>query len=447
MYAHMRTSSLLFLVIVLVFIFSRVFPDQFVAWFPESLVYTFFGHLSWYDTLGTLVFGALCYNLLAIANHGWRGGYIRDNISWMIYFGFLHYFLSGVSNSDSGVPDADSDSGDQNQNSMMIKEPPFPIDVVFTWAGEKFEGNKGDTLRTAYNGELKYALRGIVHFMPWVRRIHILRNPPGEVPSWFKYNTLEDLEKHGTGTPGVAIVTHEDTFPNPDTELPSTHSCAIEFTMANIPHLADHFIYFNDDVIPLKPVPYTEYFTPEGKAVLATDVEQARPMHSETLPFPLPPRIPWFYPHLPFPIHKPTMRDFITKYSGYVGWVRGTKSRKRLGCSLCTSHGLGCPCMQVQGTLGPYMFDNDKAVTKPYVSSRTSTKSSPEKRSHRTCSTTYINRTCPEFMLLIANKARKKRPVVVTINDTAETDEEREKMKKQMNVFFERVLPEKAWFE
>jgi hypothetical protein len=440
----MRTIHLLFVCIILVFIFSRVFPDQFVSWFPESVVYTLYGHFSYYDTLGSFVFGALSYNLFAIVNqlylHGRQNASIGTNVFLALYFSMCHYVLSGVSSSSSDTA---------TEPTGAATEVPFPIDVVFTWAGEDFKGNKGDKLRTAYNGELKYALRGIVHFMPWVRRIHILRNPPKEIPSWFKYKTLEDLAKHGVGTPGISIVDHDETFPNPETELPSTHSCAIEFTMANIPGLADHFIYFNDDFIPLKPVPYTEYFTPEGKAVLSIDVERARQMESTTLQFNLPPHVPGFYPHIPLPVHKPTMENFIEEYADYVGWVRGKQSRKRLGCSLCTSNGMGCPCMQVQGTLGPYMLEKGMAVTKPYLSSRTpgALTNGSKTRSHRSCSTTYITRKCPEFMMLLANQPRDKRPAIVTINDTAETDEQREKMKKQMDVFFERVLPDKTWFE
>jgi hypothetical protein len=129
------------------------------------------------------------------------------------------------------------------------------------------------------------------------------------------------------------------------------------------------------------------------------------------------------------------MRKFIREYSGYVAWIRGVKSRKRLGCEPCMENGLFCPCMQIQGSLPAYMWRNGLAVLKPHT------------HKYSSCNMGYVAQNCPEFLTMIAQRPRHKRPAIVTINDTAETDKDRERMRKQMAVFFEKVLPEKAWFE
>ena len=51
-----------------------------------------------------------------------------------------------------------------------ISEPPFPIDVVYTWKGEK----KSNNIRLGYNHELKYSLRSVDMYAPWVNKIYIL---------------------------------------------------------------------------------------------------------------------------------------------------------------------------------------------------------------------------------------------------------------------------------
>ena len=59
--------------------------------------------------------------------------------------------------------------------------PPFPIDVVYTWAGE----NSTNNARISNNNELKYSIRSVIKYAPWVNKIYILMNPPKVAPSWF----------------------------------------------------------------------------------------------------------------------------------------------------------------------------------------------------------------------------------------------------------------------
>ena len=96
------------------------------------------------------------------------------------------------------------------------QNPPFPIDVVYTWKGE----NESNDMRLRYNNELKYSLRSLELFAPWINKIFILMNNYNP-PSWIKDNDK------------IIIVEHSQTFPSMD-YLPNTNSNAIETTICNI---------------------------------------------------------------------------------------------------------------------------------------------------------------------------------------------------------------------
>lgn len=126
----------------------------------------------------------------------------------------------------------------------------FPIDLVYTWvdgndaawlAKKQYWQNKQSPAdeyavskaRWRDRDELKYSLRSVEQYMPWVRKIFIVTD--NQVPSWLNLNH-----------PKIKIVNHTEIFP-PDA-LPVFNSMAIETRLAHIPDLAEHFIYFNDDV-------------------------------------------------------------------------------------------------------------------------------------------------------------------------------------------------------
>ncbi|CAH2277571.1 N-acetylglucosamine-1-phosphotransferase subunits alpha beta isoform X1 [Pelobates cultripes] len=85
------------------------------------------------------------------------------------------------------------------------------------------------------NEELRYSLRSIEKFAPWVRHIFIVTN--GQIPSWLNLDN-----------PRVTIVTHHDIFLN-TSHLPTFSSPAIESHIHRIPGLSQKFIYMNDDVM------------------------------------------------------------------------------------------------------------------------------------------------------------------------------------------------------
>lgn len=94
-------------------------------------------------------------------------------------------------------------------------------------------------------GLLPYWFRSIEKFAPWVRKIHFVTW--GHVPGWL------DLE-----APKLNVVPHEDFIPGE--YLPTFSSHAIEMNIHRIPDLAEHFIYFNDDMFLLRPMKESDFF-------------------------------------------------------------------------------------------------------------------------------------------------------------------------------------------
>ncbi|XP_076815402.1 N-acetylglucosamine-1-phosphotransferase subunits alpha/beta-like isoform X2 [Clavelina lepadiformis] len=97
------------------------------------------------------------------------------------------------------------------------------------------------------NEELRYSLRSVEKYAPWVRHIFIVTN--GQIPYWLNMDS-----------PYITLVTHEDIFVN-KSHLPTFSSPAIEAHLHRIPGLADKFIYFNDDVMFGKEVWPDDFYT------------------------------------------------------------------------------------------------------------------------------------------------------------------------------------------
>ena len=104
--------------------------------------------------------------------------------------------------------------------------------------------------------ELKYSLRSLERFAPWVRTVHIVTN--GQIPPWLRADH-----------PRIHLVTHAEIFENPGF-LPTFNSFAIEGNLHRIPGLADHFVYFNDDIFIGAALPLDAYFS-AGQPVFGVD--------------------------------------------------------------------------------------------------------------------------------------------------------------------------------
>jgi hypothetical protein len=102
------------------------------------------------------------------------------------------------------------------------------------------------------NEELRYSLRSIIKYAPWVRRIFIATD--NQLPSWLKVDH-----------PRITVVPHSEFFPDPST-LPTFSSPAIEVNLHRIKGLSRRFVYFNDDVMLGAPI-YPDDFMTKGQGV------------------------------------------------------------------------------------------------------------------------------------------------------------------------------------
>ncbi|WP_341926429.1 stealth conserved region 3 domain-containing protein [Nocardioides psychrotolerans] len=144
----------------------------------------------------------------------------------------------------------------------------FPVDVVYTWVDgsdpewdaarqARLAGVVGTAQTRESSGqarflardELRYSLRSLHLFAPWVRRIHVVT--AGQVPEWLD-----------TSDPRINLVDHRDILPADG--LPTFNSHAIETSLHLIEGLAEHFLYFNDDFFLARPVHPETFFSPAG---------------------------------------------------------------------------------------------------------------------------------------------------------------------------------------
>ena len=94
-------------------------------------------------------------------------------------------------------------------------------------------------------GLLPYWFRAIESYAPWVRTVHFATW--GHVPAFLNLDA-----------PKLHVVKHTDFIPAE--YLPTFSSHAIEMNIHRIPGLAEHFIYFNDDIFLLRPMEPTDFF-------------------------------------------------------------------------------------------------------------------------------------------------------------------------------------------
>lgn len=102
------------------------------------------------------------------------------------------------------------------------------------------------------SGTLKYVLRSIAKFAPWVNQVYLVTDH--QIPGWLKKDN-----------PLVTIVDHEDFIPAK--WLPTFSSNAIILNSFRIKTLSEHFILFNDDTILNAAVKPEDFFSAKGLPV------------------------------------------------------------------------------------------------------------------------------------------------------------------------------------
>lgn len=143
-----------------------------------------------------------------------------------------------------------------------------PIDIVYTWVdgadpnwieafqatalahGRELDEVALDPARYRTRDELKYSLRSVWAYCGWVRKIWIVT--AGQRPDWLRDD------------PRIQLVDHSEILPAD--ALPTFNSHAIEAALHRIEGLAEHFVYFNDDMLVARPIRPEFFFTPNGLA-------------------------------------------------------------------------------------------------------------------------------------------------------------------------------------
>ena len=132
------------------------------------------------------------------------------------------------------------------------------IDLVYLWCnlddpnfkqrkenflkGQIIDKEANNVCRFTDNGELKYSLRSVELYAPWVNKIYIVTD--NQIPDWLNLNY-----------PKIKIINQNDILPQ--SAIPCFNSIAIEHSIKNIPNLEEHFIYANDDMF------FNDYTPPE----------------------------------------------------------------------------------------------------------------------------------------------------------------------------------------
>ncbi|OPG07884.1 hypothetical protein B1L11_29475 [Microbispora sp. GKU 823] len=154
----------------------------------------------------------------------------------------------------------------------LLDDIDFPIDAVYTWVdgadpawrARRDQAERDEALRTGTppsemattearftsRDELRYSLRSLLMYAPWINRIWIVTD--GQTPPWLD-----------TTHPMVSVVDHKEIFTDPSV-LPVFNSHAIETQLHHIDGLSEHFLYFNDDFFLGRPLPPRTFFEGNG---------------------------------------------------------------------------------------------------------------------------------------------------------------------------------------
>lgn len=107
--------------------------------------------------------------------------------------------------------------------------------------------------RYADNDELKYSLRSVEQYAPWIHKIFIVTD--NQTPAWLNLSN-----------PKVKIVDHKEIMPQ--ICLPCFNATVIEHFLWKIPGLSEHFLLANDDTFINKPVFPDTFFAKDGLPII-----------------------------------------------------------------------------------------------------------------------------------------------------------------------------------
>ncbi len=150
----------------------------------------------------------------------------------------------------------------------LINDVDFPIDAVYLWvdcndpvwqasrsahsdgSGQNLTSDAQVSSRFRSRDELRYSLRSLAMYAPWIRRVHLVTD--NQKPDWLN-------DEH----PELRVISHTELFKDASC-LPTFNSHAIETQLHRIEGLSEHFLYFNDDVFLGRSVQPQNFFQSNG---------------------------------------------------------------------------------------------------------------------------------------------------------------------------------------
>ena len=142
------------------------------------------------------------------------------------------------------------------------------IDLVYLWVDGNnpewlakraafLDGKTDNSLTTSRsylnNDELKYSLRSVERYAPWIRNIFILSD--NQKPKWLDISN-----------PKIKIIDQNDILPNKS--LPCFNSNVLEHFLYKIPNLSEHFLLSNDDMFLNRTVLPNTFFAADGFPII-----------------------------------------------------------------------------------------------------------------------------------------------------------------------------------
>jgi len=154
----------------------------------------------------------------------------------------------------------------KNHNNNITDK--MPIDVVIPWVDGNDEKHQSKMLpyvedkskiqsekfRTRFDhvNEIKFAVDSILKYAPFVRNIFLVTD--NQTPDFLAKKDNVEFYKE------VSIIDHSIIFSGYEKYLPTFNNRPIDTCLHRIPNLAEHFIYFNDDVFLINKTQPEDFF-------------------------------------------------------------------------------------------------------------------------------------------------------------------------------------------
>ncbi len=150
---------------------------------------------------------------------------------------------------------------------------PFPVDAVYLWVDgndPQWLARKNEIVSNSYdkknirlredviskgrfidNGELRYSLRSIALYAPWIRKVYLVTD--NQCPKWINRDKIK-------------IIDHKEIFPS-FAARPCFSTRAIELCVHRIKDLSEHYLLFNDDFFVGSKIFSKDVFSQNGRPI------------------------------------------------------------------------------------------------------------------------------------------------------------------------------------